>query len=72
MRGLTSINVLLTSATEEIPQHLVAGHVSSTVLSSKKLNLSVSKTVCEGAGVLLVIHECHAMDIRPVDICPLV
>jgi hypothetical protein len=49
LRGLTRLNVLLTSATEnESPQYLGAGHVSDTVLSSKRAKkvfcLSGSKT----------------------------
>ena len=49
LRGLTRLNVLLTSATEKEggPQSLVAGLVGGTVLSSKQVkvfSLSGSKT----------------------------
>ena len=62
LRGLTRLNVLLTSAAlKESPHVLVAGRVSGTVLSSKRakklFNLSGSKTSWSATG--LVIPFCN-------------
>ena len=59
LRGLTRLNVLLTSAAvKESPQVLVAGHVSGTVLSSKRakklFSLSGNKTLWSATGLVFL------------------
>ena len=59
LRGLTRLNVLLTSAAVmESPQVLVVGRVSGTVLSSKRakklFNLSGSKTSVFATGLFFL------------------
>ena len=60
LRGLTRLNVLLTSAAvKESPQILVAGRVSGTVLSSKRtkklFSLSGSKTSWSAMGLIFFL-----------------
>ena len=60
LRGVTRLNVVLTLATEKkSPQALVAGHVSGTVLSSKRakklFNLSGSKTSVSATGMVFFL-----------------
>ena len=60
LRGLTHLNILLTSATEkESPQSLVAGRVGGTVLSSKRtktlFSLSGSKTLMSATGLVFFL-----------------
>ena len=60
LRGLTRLNVLLTSAAvKESLQVLVAGRVSGTVLSSKRakklFSLSGSKTFWSATGLVFFL-----------------
>ena len=59
LRGLTRLNILLTSAMEENTQSLVVCRVGGTVLSSKRakklFHLSGSKTLMSATGLVFFL-----------------